>query len=163
MAGRQARRMRGRYLLRFVWANPVGRGLAPPLLSGFFLGMRRGFRPAGRVSFPAMGKKPKDRRGTAQDGHFVSIFAFPPDPRYGGYPLQWAEHFRRAKSGVLGGGPVRPHWGPEREKNGSCCGPTSAPEFAEPTLPVCFLCRGAPRGRPKAFPFRGRCRAKRGG
>ena len=31
----------------------------------------------------------------------------PPDPRYGGYPLKWAEHFRRAKSGVLGCGPVR--------------------------------------------------------
>ena len=30
-----------------------------------------------RVSFPAMGKKPKDRRGTAQDGHCVSIFAYP--------------------------------------------------------------------------------------
>ena len=84
MAGRQARRMRGRYLLRFVWANPVGRGLAPPLLSGFFLGMRRGFRPAGRVSFPAMGKKPKDRRGTAPDEHFVLIVAFPPGPHYGG-------------------------------------------------------------------------------
>ena len=51
-----------------------------------------GFRPAGRVSFPAMGKKPmaqatlscpfgaihlEDRRGTAQDGHCVSIFAYP--------------------------------------------------------------------------------------
>ena len=41
-----------------------------------------------RVSFPAMGKKPKDRRGTAQDGHFVSIFALPPDPYYEGYPLK---------------------------------------------------------------------------
>ena len=40
-----------------------------------------------RVSFPAMGKKPKDRRGTAQDGHFVSIFALPPVPHYGGRVL----------------------------------------------------------------------------
>ena len=55
-------------------------------------GSRRGFRRPGRdllfwrgdfaacgrrVSFPAMGKKPKDRRGTAQDGHSVSIFALP--------------------------------------------------------------------------------------
>ena len=31
-----------------------------------------------------MGKYPKDRRGTAQNGHFVSIFALPPDPHYGG-------------------------------------------------------------------------------
>ena len=42
------------------------------------------FRPAGRGTFPAMGKYPKDRRGTAQNGHFVSIFALPPDPHYGG-------------------------------------------------------------------------------
>ena len=37
-----------------------------------------------RGTFPAMGKYPKDRRGTAQNGHFVSIFALPPDPHYGG-------------------------------------------------------------------------------
>ena len=58
---------------------------------------RRGnFAACGRrVSFPAMGKKPmaqatlscpfgaihlEDRRGTAQDGHFVSIFAVPLEP-----------------------------------------------------------------------------------
>ena len=27
-----------------------------------------------------------------------SIGPFSPDPKYGGYPLRWAEHFRRAKS-----------------------------------------------------------------
>ena len=37
-----------------------------------------------RGTFPAMGKYPKDRRGTAQNGHFVSIFALPPDPHNGG-------------------------------------------------------------------------------
>ena len=83
-----------------------------------------------RVSFPAMGKKPmaqatlscpfgaihlEDRRGTAQDGHFVSIFAYPTpsvasrhlpltggvgprSPINVGYPLGLAEYFRRAKS-----------------------------------------------------------------
>ena len=40
-----------------------------------------------RGTFPAMGKYPKDRRGTAQNGHFVSIFALPPDPHYGGRVL----------------------------------------------------------------------------
>ena len=39
----------------------------------------------------------EDRRGTAQDGHFVSIFALPPVPHYGGYPLEQAGNFRRAK------------------------------------------------------------------
>ena len=33
-----------------------------------------------------------------------------------------AESFRRAKSGVLERGSVRPHWGPEREENCGWCG-----------------------------------------
>ena len=86
-----------------------------------------------------------------------SIGPLSPDPIYGGYPLKWAEYFRRAKSGVPECGPVRPHQGPEREENWDCCGSASAPGFAEPTLPVCFLCRGDPRGRPQAFPLGGRC------
>ena len=57
----------------------------------------------------------EDRRGTAQDGHFVSIFAYPTpsvasrhlpltggvgprSPINVGYPLGLAEYFRRAKS-----------------------------------------------------------------
>ena len=72
------------------------------------------------------------------------LVAFPRTPVYGGYPFGQAENFRRAKSGVLERGPVRPHWGPEREENGSCCGPTSAPEFAEPTLPARFSPEGWP-------------------
>ena len=39
-----------------------------------------------RVSFPAIGKKPKDRRGTAQDERSALIFALPPVPLYGGRP-----------------------------------------------------------------------------
>ena len=39
-----------------------------------------------RVSFPAMGKKPKDRRGRLRMGTNVPIFALPPVPRYGGRP-----------------------------------------------------------------------------
>ena len=57
-----------------------------------------------------MGKYPKDRRGTAQDGHSVSIFALPPVPHYGGYPLGQAEHFRRAKSEWQSKFPPA-HWG----------------------------------------------------
>ena len=37
-----------------------------------------------RVTFPAMGKSPKDRRGTAQDERSALIFALPPVPHYGG-------------------------------------------------------------------------------
>ena len=40
----------------------------------------------------------EDRRGTAQDERSALIFALPPVPRYGGYPLGQAESFRRAKS-----------------------------------------------------------------
>ena len=36
--------------------------------------------------------------GTAPDEHFVLIVAFPRTPIYGGYPLEQAESFRRAKS-----------------------------------------------------------------
>ena len=36
---------------------------------------------------PTAAKEPKRRRGTAQDGHFVSIFALPPVPHYGGRVL----------------------------------------------------------------------------
>ena len=38
----------------------------------------------GRGTFPAMGKYPKDRRGTAQGERFALIFALPPAPHNGG-------------------------------------------------------------------------------
>ena len=63
--------------------------------------------------FARGGKVTKTPPGTAPDEHFVLIVAFPRPPIYGGYPLEQAESFRRAKSGVLGCAPVRPHWGPE--------------------------------------------------
>ena len=40
-----------------------------------------------RVSFCAIRKKPKNRRGPAQLGRLASKFALPPDPVYGGRPL----------------------------------------------------------------------------
>ena len=40
-----------------------------------------------RVPLPTAAKEPKRRRGTAQDGHFVSIFALPPVHHYGGRVL----------------------------------------------------------------------------
>ena len=70
--------VRGRFWFLFSERNfatspgLIARGISPP--------RRRG-------TFPAMGKYPKDRRGTAQNGHFVSIFALPPDPHYGGRVL----------------------------------------------------------------------------
>ena len=46
---------------------------------------REDFAACGRrVPLPSAVKEPKRRRGTAQDGHFVSIFALPPVPHYGG-------------------------------------------------------------------------------
>ena len=56
-------------------ARPLGRGVSPP---------RR------RVSFPAMGKKPKDRRGRLTSpsgtGSLRLQFVLPRTPIYGGYP-----------------------------------------------------------------------------
>ena len=67
------------------------------------------------------------------DKHFVLIVALPRTPIYGSHPLKCAEHFRRAKSGVLGYYPVRPHWGPEWGENWDWCDSMPAPELAEPT------------------------------
>ena len=83
--------------------HPVGEGLAPP--AGFrkaFI-LRVGFRPAGRVSFPAMGKKPKDRRGRLTSPSETSSlrfqFVLPQSPVYGRYPYTFPQNFRRAKYG----------------------------------------------------------------
>ena len=78
-----------------------------------------------------MGKYPKDRRGTAQDGHFVSIFALPPIPHYGGTRTCWIlQHFRRAKSEWLVSIPAGP-LGPGRMENCGGCNSTAAPSLAE--------------------------------
>ena len=104
--------------------------LAPPLpgepASLGFVGSNEG-----------LGKTPP---GTAPDEHFVLIVAYPTPfvasrhlPLTGSHPLKCAEHFRRAKSGVLGYYPVRPHWGPEWGENWDWCDSMPAPELAEPT------------------------------
>ena len=96
----------------------------------------RGFRRLRAASdFARGGKVTKTPPGTAPDEHFVLIVAFPRTPVYGSYPLKWAQPFRRARPGVLGCHSVRPHWGPALEENWDWRGPSSAPEFAEPTFP----------------------------
>ena len=63
------------------------------------------FRRLGAASFfPSDGKETKGSPGT-RPMDYGSAYAPPrsigplsPDPIYGGYPLRWAEHFRRAKS-----------------------------------------------------------------
>ena len=142
-------------------------------LRGFIRSFRRSqgdFAACGRrVSFPAMGKKPmaqatlscpfgaihlEDRRGTAQDGHFVSIFAHPTPsvasrhlPLTGGVgprsPITGVTPWTRQKiSGAqnLSECPnSRRTTGPWVCKNCGWCGSTSAPGFAKPTLPVRIL------------------------
>ena len=44
------------------------------------------------------GKVTKTPPGTAQDGHFVSIFAFPRTPLRGTHTCERKQNFRRAKS-----------------------------------------------------------------
>ena len=64
---------------------------------------------AGGMTAPADGSSGAPMAG--------SLVACPRTPVYGGYPLGQAENFRRAKSGVLERGSVRPHWGPDLVKN----------------------------------------------
>ena len=61
-----------------------------------FAGEFRRLRAAS--DFAHGGKVTKTPPGTAPDEHFVLIVAFPRTPIYGGYPLEQAESFRRAKS-----------------------------------------------------------------
>ena len=130
----------------------------------------QGFRRLRAATYFAHGGKVgKTPPGTAPDEHFVLIVALPRTPIYGSHPLKCAEHFRRAKSGVLGYYPVRPHWGPEWGENWDWCDSMPAPELAEPTSLVRnmgYLIRPLRGHLPlkgkaggchfKAFPFRGR-------
>jgi hypothetical protein len=92
-------------LRRRMFPPPFRRGGSPDPPAGFGTGFipRGGFRPAGRVSFPAMGKKPKDRRGRLTSpsgtGSLRLQFVLPRTPIYGGYPYPFPQNFRRAKYG----------------------------------------------------------------
>jgi len=103
---------------------------------GDYFGPQRGVSPLRRrVTFSAMRKSPKNRRGTAQDGHSVSIFALPPVPHYGGRipaspsKISGAQNLSDALNS-------RRATGPWVCKNCRWCGFTSAPGFAEPTCLV---------------------------
>ena len=121
-------------------------------LRGFIRSFRRSqgdFAACGRrVSFPAMGKKPmaqatfswpcgpihlEDRRGTAQDGHFVSIFALPPVPRYVGRSPGRLCVISGAQN-LSGGLNSCRATGPWVCKNCNRCGSRTAPGFTQPTL-----------------------------
>ena len=88
-----------------MFPPPFRRGGSPDPPAGFGTGFisRRGFRPVGRVSFPAMGKKPKDRQGRLTSpsgtGSLRLQFVLPRTPIYGGYPYPFPQDFRRAKYG----------------------------------------------------------------
>ena len=120
---------------------------------------RRGFRRLRAASFfPSDGKETKGSPGT-RPMDYGSAYAPPrsigplsPDPIYGGYPLRWAEHFRRAKSewpSAIQSGPL----GPGFVENWGWCGSTNAPGFAEPTLPVRSRRRGGTSGPPGNGPM----------
>src|SRR5699024_9694727 len=99
---------------------------------------QRDFAACGRrVSFPAMGKKPKDRRGTAQNERFALIFALPPVPHYEGRMTDRLCVISGAQnlSDTLNSSRAT---GPWMCKICRWCGSASAPDFAEPTYPVRF-------------------------
>ena len=92
-------------------------------------------------------KEPKDARGSAQNGHSVSIFAAPLEPYYGGRVLVGFCKISGAQnlSGFLQFHPA--HRGLAC-KNCSHCGSASAPGFAEQVA-----AGGNPGGRPKGLPY----------
>ena len=76
----------------------------------------------------------EDRRETAQDGHFVSIFALPPSPPLRGTRTCWIlQHFQRTKSEWLVSIPAGP-LGPGRMENCGGCNSTAAPSLAEQVI-----------------------------
>ena len=119
--------------------------------------LQGGFRRLRAASdFARGGKVTKTPPGDAADGHFVPIGPLTPGPPFTGVTPWGGQNISGAQNqeclGAVPSGPL----GPGFVENWSWCGSAFAPGFAEPTLPVCFLCRGDPRGRPQAFPFRGR-------
>ena len=56
-----------------------------------------GFRPAGRGTFPAMGKYPKDRRGTPQGRTLFAMTAYPRSPITGDAYLGICQRFPARK------------------------------------------------------------------
>ena len=143
--------------------------------------IRIDFAACGRRPSFSMAKKKQNATGDAADGlrlRFApprSIGLLSPDPYYGGYPLSQAKHFRRAKSewlSAISSGPL----GPGFLENWSWCDSTTAPGVDGPTCLVRntgYLIRPLRGHLPlkgkaggwlsKAFPFRGRCHAKRDG
>ena len=99
-----------------------------------------------------MGKKPKDRRGTPQGRTSFAMTAYPRAPITGGYPFGQVLNFRRAKNGVAFRYSIRAT-GPWVCKNCRCCGSTTAPGSAEPTLPVWFPPQGRPFRSPDSLPL----------
>ena len=99
------------------WLSPPvsWRGLRRLRAASFFPSDGKETNGPGHPLLPLRGNSPRGSPGDAADGHFVPIgpppyplcrFATsppdrgsrPPDPHYGGYPLEQAESFRRAKS-----------------------------------------------------------------
>ena len=125
------RSWQGSFAAAFSSLPPRGEGGWPPgqtdegTIIERFRFSQGGFAACGRrVTFPAMGKSPKDRRGTAQDEHFVLIFAFPIPSglRPSSLPLLAFGHFPRTggigpltrgvgpRSPILRGPPIRRPW-----------------------------------------------------
>ena len=99
-----------------------------------------------RVPLPAAAKEPKRRRGRLRMSAPRSYSPFP-GPHLRGFPLEPGQNFpaRGNLSECLNFSRATGPWGC---KNCRWCGSVSAPEFAEPTLPVRML-----SGRPVSGPY----------
>ena len=113
------------------------RGGSPDPPANFGAGFipRGGFRPEGRVSFPTMGKKPKDRRGKT---HIAVGNKFPPapvrsppgPPFTGDTPIPSCNisGAQNMVPGMIPPGPL----GPGAAQNFGLCHFTAAPRFDQP-------------------------------
>ena len=100
--------------------------VSPPGIGSF----SSGTRSRAASSFAHGGKGTKTPPGTAQDGHFVSIFAFPRTPLRGTRTCQVLQYFRRAKFEWLSAIPAGP-LGPRSAK--FAAGAIQLPRLALPS------------------------------
>ena len=113
---------------------------------------RGGFRPVGRVSFPAMGKKPKDRRGRLTSpsgtGSLRLQFVLPPSPGEYGGPIQGGYRSLSGAGGVTTDSASAPLPLSVRNQDGLVCWTKQARLIAQVLISAAVNWRAGQNTRP---------------